>query len=498
MNAASFKAASHRYRDGKVFTSPPCARPTPTRSAHDQLYEKSETTRRKHLLNICQIIFRSCLIEAFRYICSFDHCAPQRVLFAVHPIRTIVPEKKQAHAIVVGIDTMQGLQAARILARHNIPVVAIARDPGHHACRTNVCEKILIADTTGDQLVRALEKLGPTLPEKAVLIPCHDQAVRVISGHRAALGDWYRIVLASEDVVETLADKQRFLAFASANGVAVPQTFTIQGREDAERAASELTFPCIIKPVRRSATWDAQTMTKAFRAESRDEFLVIYERIGGWSTALVAQQWIPGTDADLYSCNCYYDRRGKLVASFIARKLRQWPPGVGSSCLGEECRNDIVLEEALRIFGNIGYTGLGYIEMKRDARTGEHYAIEANIGRPTGRSAIAEAGGVEMLYAMYCDAVGQALPDDLQQKYLGVKWIDLRHDVQSALHYLRKGELTLADWYRSWRGRKAYAVFSWSDPMPFWADLWNAFGILFSRKKRALRRRSATIPSADR
>jgi predicted ATP-grasp superfamily ATP-dependent carboligase len=392
---------------------------------------------------------------------------------------------------------MQGLQAARILARHSIPVVAIARDPHHHACRTKVCEKILIADTTGDELIRALEELGPTLPGKTVLFPCHDQAVRVISRHRSMLSDWYLIVLASEDVVDTLADKQRFLAFASANGVAVPQTLTIRGHEDAERADSELTFPCVIKPVRRSAAWDAHAMSKAFRAESRDEFLAIYKRVSGWSTALVAQQWIPGTEADLYSCNCYYDRRGKLVASFIARKLRQWPPVVGSSCLGEECRNDVVLEEAVRIFDKIGYTGLGYIEMKRNARSGKHYAIEANIGRPTGRSAIAEAGGVQMLYAMYCDALGQALPDDLQQNYQGVKWIDLRHDIQSALHYLRKGELTLAGWYRSWRGRKVYAVFSWSDPMPFWADLWRAFGILVSRKKRALRRRSATVPSTD-
>mgnify|MGYP001827932692 FL=1 len=391
---------------------------------------------------------------------------------------------------------MQGLQAARILSRRNIPVVAIARDPSHHACRTNVCEKILIADTTGDNLLQALEKLGPTLPEKAVVFPCHDQAVRMISRHRSALSDWYHIVLASEDVVETLADKLRFYAFASANGVAVPQTFTLRSEEDAAQAATELRFPCVVKPVRRSATWDAQTMSKAFRAESRDEFLAIYERVSGWSTALIAQQWISGTDADLYSCNCYYDRQGRLVASFIARKLRQWPPGVGSSCLGEECRNDVVLEATVRILDRIGYAGLGYIEMKRDARTGEHYVIEANIGRPTGRSAIAEAGGVEMLYAMYCDALRQPLPDDLQQKYLGVKWIDLRHDIQSALHYMWKGELSLADWYRSWRGRKAYAVFSWSDPMPFWADLWSAFGILISRKKRALRRRSAIQPSA--
>ena len=409
----------------------------------------------------------------------------------------MVPEQEKAYAIVVGIDTMQGLQTARILARHDIPVIAIARDLRHHACRTNVCERIIEADTTGDDLVQVLSTLGPELPCKAVLYPCHDKAVGLVSEHRSRLADWYHIVLAGNDVIEALSDKPRFYALASAQGVAVPQTFVLRSLEDAKQAAKELRFPCVVKPVRRSVVWDAHTMSKAFRAEDRDELLAIYERVEGWTSALVAQQWIMGTDADLYSCNCYYDRRGRLAASFVARKLRQWPPRVGSSCLGEECRNDVVLDAAVRIFDSVGYVGLGYIEMKRDARTGEHYAIEANVGRPTGRSAIAEAGGVEMLYAMYCDALDLPLPAELRQEYLGVKWIDLRHDIQSAVYYLRKRELTLADWYRSWRGPKAYAVFSWSDPKPFWADLWRAIGILASRKERALRRQNVTAGSGE-
>lgn len=391
------------------------------------------------------------------------------------------------YAIVVGLDTMQGLQTARILARHRIPVIAVARDSRHHACRTRVCDKILQADTTGRELIAMLLELGPTLPGKAVVYPCHDQCVALISEAREQLAEWYHIVMADVGVMETLMNKQRFYALAEANGVLVPQTRLLESRADAENAASELCFPCVIKPVQRTSRWDEMTMAKAFRVESASEFLALYDQVCRWTPALVAQQWIEGTDADLYSCNCYFSRSSKLVASFIARKLRQWPPETGSSCLGEECRNDAVLADSLRIFESVNYVGLGYMEMKRDARTGKHYAIEANVGRPTGRSAIAEAGGVDMLYAMYCDALGLPLPTGLEQRYLGVKWIDLRHDIQSALHYYRRGQLTLGAWYRSWRGRKAFAVFSWSDPLPFWADVWRAFLVLLSRDERKKR-----------
>jgi len=390
-------------------------------------------------------------------------------------------------AIVIGLDTMQGLQAARILAGHGIPVIAIARERSHHACRTRVCRRILFGETTSEELIGQLRALGPTLPDRAAIYPCHDHAVTLVSRNRDQLTDWYHVPMADPETIEMMMDKQRFYAFARQHGVPCPETRLLHDRDEAQLAARELQFPAILKPLRRNALWDRKTMAKAFRVEDAAALLELYDRVGGWAPVLMIQQWIEGTDSDLYSCNCYFDQRGELVTSFVARKLRQWPPRTGSSCLGEECRNDVVRDSALRLFRESGYKGLGYMEMKRDTRTGTHYAIEANVGRPTGRSAIAEAGGVEMLYAMYCDALGLPLPERLEQRYLGVKWIDLRHDFQSALHYFRNGELTLGQWYRSWRGRKAYAVFSWSDPLPFFADFWRAFTILFSPSKRAER-----------
>jgi predicted ATP-grasp superfamily ATP-dependent carboligase len=193
---------------------------------------------------------------------------------------------------------------------------------------------------------------------------------------------------------------------------------------------------------------------------------------------LMVQDWVEGSDETLYSCNCYFDRDSEPLVSFIARKIRQWPPATGTACISVECRNDEVLEESMRLFRSVGYRGLGYLEMKQDSRTGKHYIIEPNIGRPTGRSAISEAGGVELLYTMYCDAVGLPLPTNREQTYRGVKWIAVRRDLQSSFWYWRRGELTAREWWRSIRGRKAYALFSWRDPLPFWADLARCAGIL--------------------
>jgi predicted ATP-grasp superfamily ATP-dependent carboligase len=135
----------------------------------------------------------------------------------------------------------------------------------------------------------------------------------------------------------------------------------------------------------------------------------------------------------------------------------------------------------MRLFKAVGYHGLGYVEMKRDERTGKHYIIEPNIGRPTGRSAIAETGGVALLYTMYCDQVGFPLPTNRVQQYGHAKWVHLRRDFQSAFYYWRRKELTLRDWRRSWHGIVKDAVFDWKDPKPFLGELFRSMNLFVRR-----------------
>jgi predicted ATP-grasp superfamily ATP-dependent carboligase len=395
-------------------------------------------------------------------------------------------KNKLPYAFIIGLDCITGLQSARILARHGIPVIGVAKDPTHFSCRTRVVEKILQANTASEEFIELLEKMGPTLEHKAVLFPCTDMSVLTLSRNRQRLEKWYQIALPRLEVVEMLMDKVSFYTYAEKEGLAIPRTFFLRSRSDAESAADGLAYPCIMKPPMKTPTWEKNTKAKVYKVASRQEFLDLYDQCSGWADLLMVQEWIEGNDADLYSCNCYFNADSEPLVTFIARKIRQWPIETGTSCLGEECRNDAVLEESLRLFRSVNYHGLGYVEMKRDQRTGKHYIIEPNIGRPTGRSAIAETGDVELLYTKYCDLLSLPLPANRTQKYQGVKWMYLRHDIQSALYYWWRGKLTLREWWKSIRGRKMDAVFDWNDQAPFWYDLWGFVGTLFKAVYRKL------------
>ena len=389
------------------------------------------------------------------------------------------------HAILLGLDSMTGLQAARILAGNHVPVIAVANDLRHYNCRTRVCEQIFGADTASEELIDLLLKIGPQLDERAVLVPCEDWNILNVSRHREELGAWYCFAMPEPEVVELIFDKVQFYNYVRQQGLPMPGTFILESREDAEQAANSMTYPCVLKPPGRTEEWELHVPEKAFKARTSDELLAFYDEFHNWAPRLIAQEWIEGPDSNIYSCYCCFDAASQPLATFTARKIRQWPPEVGMSCLGEECRNDIVLDTALQLFKGVRLHGIGHLEMKRDERTGQHLIVEAHVVRPTGRSPISEAGGVPLLYTMYCDALGWPLPPNPGQQYGSVKWIHIRRDIQSALYYWRRHELTIGDWVRSWRGLKAHAVFSWSDPGPFIADLARALG-LFLRGERKL------------
>lgn len=395
-------------------------------------------------------------------------------------------------AVVIGLGSVTGLQSARILARRGVRVIGVTGNLRHFAARTRVCERVVQADVHGPGLVAALEQLGRELDQRPVLYPCTDQAVLVVSRHREALAELYRVVLPPDDVVRTLSDKVTFAEHAAAHGLPVPWTFPLSSRVDAEAAAAALPYPSVLKPSMKSPAWKRETGAKAVPVGSPDELLAAYDSLAPWAEALVAQQYVEGSDEQLFTCNCYLGADGRPLVTFMTRKRRQWPPHVGTASYGEECRDDEILALTLRLFETVPFRGLGYLEVKRDARTRQPYLIEANIGRPTGRSATAEAGGVELLYTMYCDAVGLPLPTSREQTDVGAGWLDLRRDVMSAVHYWRRGELTPLEWYRSVRGPKAHAVLSVRDPLPFAMEILQSSS---NAARRALRRRRARRPT---
>lgn len=366
---------------------------------------------------------------------------------------------------------MVGLQTARLLARRGISVTGLTADRRHFGARTRVCRRVLETDVDGEGLVRTLDAIAGSFSTPPVLVPCTDHAVLSISRHRDRLAGRYRVALPSHEVVRTLSHKAEFAEHARRCRLPIPTTFVVRTRQEALAAAAGLRYPAILKPSLKTAAWSLNVRAKALPVDSPREMVGSFDRVARWADELVAQELVPGGDENLFTCNAYFGTDGAPLVSFVTRKRRQWPPGLGIGSYAEECRADEVRDLTMRLFASVEFRGLGYLEVKLDATTGTYLMIEANIGRPTGRSATAEAGGVEFLGTMYADVAGLPLPVAREQRYVGASWIDLRRDLVAAVHLRRRGELRTADWLRCLRGPTAHAVLSARDPLPFLVDV---------------------------
>src|SRR6185436_9640820 len=131
--------------------------------------------------------------------------------------------------------------------------------------------------------------------------------------------EWYHVALPKHEVVEMLMDKVRFYTYAQKEGLAIPKTFFLRNRSDAEAAVSQLTFPCILKPPMKTPIWEKNTQAKVYKISDKTEFLALYDQCANWVDLLMAQEWIEGNDANLYSCNCYFNADSEPLVTFIAR-----------------------------------------------------------------------------------------------------------------------------------------------------------------------------------
>jgi hypothetical protein len=68
----------------------------------------------------------------------------------------------------------------------------------------------------------------------------------------------------------------------------------------------------------------------------------------------------------------------------------------------------------------------------------------------------------------YFDLTGQARAATRYR--LGVRWIDEFRDPRSAWFHVRQKQLTFAQWGRSLRGVRAFALWAADDPAPFVAS----------------------------
>ncbi len=185
----------------------------------------------------------------------------------------------------------------------------------------------------------------------------------------------------------------------------------------------------------------------------------------------VAQEYIPGPARSVVLLDGYVDLQGVLRGCIARQRIRAYREPFGNSTLSES----IVVEDTgnalpdlLRLFREIGFTGLFNAEFKYDGREGVFKFIEVNA-RPWWQLGLACDVGMNLCLAAYRDQLG--LEFDLPRTYpLGRRCVDPAPDLAAWFTAptlpSKNAPLPVVGWYRA-----TSSVFCMGDPLPAAAEI---------------------------
>lgn len=358
-------------------------------------------------------------------------------------------------AVVVG-SGLNALGIVRSLAMAGVPVHLLYSDVDA-AVHSRFASRQKIERTDGQVLVSSLLEIGKSTSDKPVLYLTEEKTVLTVSERRDELLPYFRIVLPAHDTLTALMHKQGFQQMAAELRSPIPQAVYLRTESDLSALAG-LKYPCVLKPAVKDYGYGAK-FQKAYVVQTPDEAGQLYRQIAPTLSDLIVQEWIEGSDSDIYFCLQYIAADALTVASFVGRKIRSWPPRIGgtASCTAAPEYQEKLSALTTDFFRQVGFVGMGSMEFKRDPRDGEFYMVEPTVGRTDFQEEVATLHGHNLPLAAYCHETGIALPSapvvtaqTLWREPVTDSWsLELQPDLRNP------HGVAIADAY--WR---------WSDPMP--------------------------------
>jgi D-aspartate ligase len=366
-----------------------------------------------------------------------------------------------------------GLNVTRACGLAGLPVIVAAAEAESPVFLSRYCAGALLlpplaqTDAVGEKLMRLGERLSRALGRAVPLFYGNDDYLNVMLQNRGRLSQHFRFVVNEPEVAAALIDKERFDAFTRARHLPVPRML-----EWDEAAAFE--GPVLVKPKLKIAYEQTAVYLRLFGGAGKARVFASGRDLAASSLAfalrgeLVLQEYVPGSDREIWSFHGFADERSRVLTWFTGRKIRTWPAFTGQSSYLELAHHEALAELGHRIVAQAPLKGVFKIDFKRDPHSGRFYMLEVNA-RFNLWHYLAAANGLSVPRVAYDYLLEGRTPGTPPRFGTSVRWLHFKHDWRAYRELAARGELGLLRWAASLvLSRKVHELFAWSDPVP-WA-----------------------------
>jgi D-aspartate ligase len=387
-------------------------------------------------------------------------------------------------AVVLGLGAT-AIAVGRILGRRGVSVYGADVDkgtPGRFSKHIRRPPFGYFAD--GERLVQGLVEFARGRGDRPVLLATSDAYIEFLGRHAGALRLHYSFQsFYQPELADPFLNKRSFYRLCLGRGIAIPRFMEFGGDDSPEDILHAIGLPLIVKPALIHRWKRRLRGQKVVLVESPEELRRLLREQADLFRASLIQEVVPGPEDNLYIYKGYFEERtGRCMAEFVGRKIRQCPPDFGSASFAVAVENEDVRRISRDFLESCGFRGLCGAEYKFDPRDSSYKMIEVNI-RPQIWEDLTRVSGPEIVWAAYCDLTG--LPVDLPHGQVnGASWSYLFRDLYSGVHFVRKGDLTIRKWLRSYRKWGTDAVLDrrdvWGSVGALWAQVRQIFGFMRS------------------
>lgn len=306
--------------------------------------------------------------------------------------------------LVTDGDYKHTLGIVRSLGRQGHQVSVLAREKRELAACSRYCSAVehvahLRVENFAGVVLQVLEKTHYDL-----LMPVGYSSTLAAAGSQDRIKNVTKLEIADSAMIELAGDKKRVRELALSLGLNVPDTFYPSSIAAVRELSRALSYPVVLKP-------PSEGLPKGIRmALSQDELVPAIEALRAtWPVSCrefpMVQRFIPGHGCGFFALY----QHGACKRVFMHRRIREYPPGGGSSCCAESFYDPLLKSEGTRLLDALQWHGVAMVEFRYNPEQKQYVLLEVNP-KFWGSLDLALAAGADFPRYLCQMACGEALP----------------------------------------------------------------------------------------